>query len=243
MGDAHKVIVHHVGEVIGGQPVPLHEHLIVQCVVWHGDVAENLVVEGGLPRGNALADNKVLPRRGPSVGLLTGKLPAGVGSPVKLAGIGFRLGLFAKAAVGAALFQQELGVFSVKIPALRLDIGSHGAAHVGALVVVKTALGQGLVDNIHRPIHKSALIGVLDAKDEFAAGPAGDEPGIKRRAQIANVHIARGRRGKTGTHTVFGYARLHLVKPVFICHFVYFLSGNSLALLYYFTFCLLSRRY
>ena len=47
MGDAHQVVVDDVGEVIGGQAVPLQQHLVVQRAVVHGDVAENGVVEGG----------------------------------------------------------------------------------------------------------------------------------------------------------------------------------------------------
>src|SRR5699024_1480299 len=30
VGNAHQVVVHHVGEVVGGQAVPLDEHLVVQ---------------------------------------------------------------------------------------------------------------------------------------------------------------------------------------------------------------------
>src|SRR5699024_7879764 len=37
VGDAHEVVVHHVGEVIGGQAVPFQQHLVVQGVVVHGD--------------------------------------------------------------------------------------------------------------------------------------------------------------------------------------------------------------
>ena len=47
MGDAHEVIVHHVGEVVGGQAVPLQQHLIVQSLVLHGDVTEGHIMEGG----------------------------------------------------------------------------------------------------------------------------------------------------------------------------------------------------
>ena len=40
--------------------------------------------------------------------------------------------------LGAALLYQQAGVFAVGVPALRLDVGGHRAAHVGALV-----MGQG----------------------------------------------------------------------------------------------------
>ena len=47
VGDAHEVIVHHVGEVVGGQAVPLQQHLIVQSLVLHGDITEGHIMEGG----------------------------------------------------------------------------------------------------------------------------------------------------------------------------------------------------
>ena len=59
--DAHEVVVNDVGKVVGRQTVALDEHLIVQRIVVDGDVAEDLVVEGGLPGlRNLLADDKGL---------------------------------------------------------------------------------------------------------------------------------------------------------------------------------------
>ena len=58
MGDAHQVVVDDVGEVIGGQSVGLDEHLIVQRLIFHGDVPEHRVVEGGgAAVGDTLADH------------------------------------------------------------------------------------------------------------------------------------------------------------------------------------------
>ena len=72
-----------------------------------------------------------------------------------------------------ALLHQQPGVLSIGVPALGLDIGGHGAAHVGALVVVQAALGQGAVDDLGGTLHLPALVGVLDAQDEGAPGVAG----------------------------------------------------------------------
>ena len=41
-------------------------------------------------------------------------------------------------------------------------------------------------------------------EDERAVVAAGDQPGIERRAQIADVHIARGAGRKAGAHLPFG---------------------------------------
>lgn len=62
MGNTHEVVVHHICKVIGGKPIPLEEHLIVQRVVRHSDIAKNLVMEGSRPfMGNFLANDIGLP--------------------------------------------------------------------------------------------------------------------------------------------------------------------------------------
>ncbi len=104
---------------------------------------------------------------------------------------------------------QAVGVFAVGVPPLGLDIGRHGSAHVGTLVVIQAALGHGAVDHVHRAIHQAALVRVLDAEDEGAVLRAGDEPGIKGRAQVAHVHIAGGGGGETGAHLAVGDLGLH----------------------------------
>ena len=217
MGDAHEVIVHHVGEVVGGQAVPLQQHLVVQSLVLHGDVTEGHIVEGGGALvGDPLTDHVGL--AGGQIGghLFLAQIPAGIVRPVKLAGVllGFRL--LAEAVVGCALFHQQLGVGQIQVPALGLDIGAGGAAHVRAFIVVQTALLHGAVDDVRRALHQTALVRVLDPEDEGAAGVAGDEPGVKRGAQVAHVHIAGGGGGEPGADLPLGDAGFHTLKKCLI---------------------------
>ncbi|CAN4023978.1 HTH-type transcriptional repressor glcR, partial [Dysosmobacter welbionis] len=136
VGDAHQVVVHHIGEVVGGQAVPLQQHLVVQGLVLHGDVAEGHVVEGGGALvGDPLADHIGLAGLHTLSGLLRGQIPAGIVGAVKVTGVLLGCGLLAEAVVGGALFHQQVGVGLIQVPALRLDIGAHGAAYVGALVM------------------------------------------------------------------------------------------------------------
>ena len=217
MGNAHQMIVDHIGKVIGGQAVPLQQHLIVQRAVFHRDVAEDGVMEsGGTFGGDLLTDDVWLTGLHPLEGLLQRQIAAGIGGPVKFAGIllGFRL--FAEAVVGTAFFHQQAGIAAIGVPALRLDIGGHGAAHIGAFVVVKTALGHGAVDHVHGALHQTALVGILDPQNKGAAVIAGDQPGIQRRAQVTHMHIAGGRRRETGTHLSVRNFFLHLGKIVHI---------------------------
>ncbi|MPM21851.1 hypothetical protein SDC9_68301 [bioreactor metagenome] len=140
VGDSHQVIVHHVRKIIGGKAVRLDKHLIVQLIVFHGDVSENGVSEGcGARAGNFLPDHI-----GNSGGeffvyfFLREKSAAAVVFVDDTAGrCGFRnLFLAAETAVGPALFDEQLGVFFVKLPTLSLDIRAHRAAYVGALVPI-----------------------------------------------------------------------------------------------------------
>ena len=226
MGDAHQVVVDDVGEVIGRQTVPLHQHLVVQGAVFHGDVAENGIMEGGdALRRDALTDDIGLACGYTALRLLQGQVAAGVRRPVKLAGILLRLRLFTEAVIRAALFHQQPGILSVGIPPLGLDIRGHRAAHIGAFVVSQAALGHGAVDHVHRAVHIAALVRVLDAEDEIPAVGPGNEPGIQRRAQVAHMHIACGGRGEPGPDPSMGDLGLHLVKIGLIQRHAFFLPN------------------
>ena len=114
-----------------------------------------------------------------------------------------------------SLLHQELGVLPIGIPPLRLDVGGHRATHVGTLVVVQMALGQGAVNYLCGALHLAGLVGVLNAQDERALAVPGDEPGVQGGAQVAHVHIAGGRGGEAGADLPLGDLGFHLLK---ICH-------------------------
>ena len=210
MGDAHQVIVKDVGKVVGGQAVPLQQHLIVQRAVFHGDVAKHGVVErGGALLGDALADDVRFARLHAAQSVFQRQVAAGIVGAVKVAGVLLGGALLAEAVVSAAFFHQQAGVFAVGVPALRLDVRRHGAAHIGTLVVGQMALGHGAVDDVGSALHQPPLVGILDAEDKRAAVRAGDEPGVQRGAQVADVHVAGGGGGKAGTHLAGGDLLLH----------------------------------
>ena len=98
----------------------------------------------------------------------------------------------AETAIGCALFHQKLSIFFVNFPTLSLDIGAYRAAHIGAFIVVKTAVCHGPLDNGHCVLDLPLLIGVFDTKNEIAAGMPGDKVGVKCSSQIAHMHIAGG---------------------------------------------------
>ena len=126
--------------------------------------------------------------------------------------------LIAEAAVGVTACDEQLGIFFIKSPPLGLDIRADRAANVRAFVMRQAAGAHGAVNDIDRALHIAALIGVLDAQDELAAGVPRDQVRIQRRAQIADVHIARRAGRKTGAHLTVRDALLHVFKPLLIFH-------------------------
>ena len=218
--NAHQMVVHDVCKVIGGKAVGLEQHLILKLLVFDRDVTEGGVMERGraLVR-DALADDKRLARLHTSERLVKRQVAAGADVLANfltliLCGRFFLLTLLAEAVVCAALFAKELCILAEQVTALGLDIGADRAADIGTFVVVKTAFRHRPVDHVRCALDQTALIGVLDAQDERAALTAGDQPRVKRRAQIADVHIARGTGCKAGAHLAARNARFHLIKKV-----------------------------
>ena len=111
---------------------------------------------------------------------------------------GFQTLLGAEAVVGLALCHQLFGVLLEHPHPLALDVGADGAAHIGAFVPQQAGLPQGVVDDVHSTLDVAALIGVLDAEDEGAVVVLGHQVGVQCGAQVANMHITRGRGGKSG---------------------------------------------
>ena len=179
MGDAHQVVVNDIGEIVGGQPVPLEQDLVVQGGVLYRNITENRVVEGGAPLiGDLLADDVGCACVQLGLDFLRGERAAGVGGPAPVPGILLALGFLAEAVVGVALLHQQPCVLAVGVPPLRLDIGGHGPAHIGALVMGEAALSHGAVDHVGRTLHQSALVGILNAQDKGAIPAPGDQPGV-----------------------------------------------------------------
>ena len=167
---------------------------------------------GGALLGDALADDVRLARLHAAQSVLQQQVAARIIGAVEIAGVLLGGTLLAEAVIGAALFRQQAGVFAVGIPTLGLDIGSHGAADIGALVMVQVALGHGAVDDVGGSLHQPPLVGILDTEDKRAAMTAGNEPGIQGGTQIADVHIT-GRGGrKAGADLARGDLGFHLGK-------------------------------
>ena len=207
------MVIDDVGKVVGGQTVALQKHLIVQRGVLHSNVAENSIMEGGAALcGDTLTNDIGLTGGNASLSLLERQVAAGISSTFKDTAFLLGLTLLAEAVVSAALFHQELGVLTVGIAALGLNVGSHRAANIGAFIVGEAALSHGAVDHIHSTFHQTTLIGIFNTQDERTVVGAGNEPSIQCRTEITYVHITGGGRGETSAHLTTGNFFFHLGK-------------------------------
>src|SRR5262249_25559040 len=85
----------------------------------------------------------------------------------------------------------------VALQLLRLVVRPVRAADLGALVPVEAEPLEAVEDRLERLGDIPLLVGVVDAQDELAAVLAGEEPVEQRRADAADVKVARGAGGKT----------------------------------------------
>ena len=207
MGDAHQMIINHVGKVIGGHAILLNQHHIVHGLgIGEGHVSKDGIMIAGFPFGGGVHAN------GPgkagiqlALNLRLGKMKAMLvvlpgaagGLHSGPAGVNFFLG--AEAVIGMAGLHQLLGVGQIQILPLALNIGTAGAAYVRAFIPGKAAAFQGFIDDLCGPGNKALLIRILNAEDELAAVFAGIEIIIQRGAQAAQMHKAGGAGGESGS--------------------------------------------
>ena len=207
VGDAHQMVVDHVGEVVGGQAVLLDEHVVVQRVAGGLHVAvERVVKAGGAGQGNVLPDDEGLAGLHAAQGLLLGNVQTvlvvlpllALGGRRVPALLQFFLG--AEAGIGRALLHQLQRVGHIQIPPLGLDVGTVIAAHVRAFVIVQPGQTHTLVDHVHRARNLPFLVGILNAQDELAAVLTGEQVGIQGGAQAAQMQVAGGAGSETSTN-------------------------------------------
>ena len=217
MGNAHQVVVHDVRKVVGRHTVGLDQNLVVQLPDIDLDMTvDNIVKARHAALGDLLADDIGLAR-----GQLGGNFLGG-----QVAAVAVVVGHFARSALGLVHFVQALlgaeavvglarldkllGVLLEHTHALALHVGADGTAHVGALVPGQAGSLERAVDDVGSALDQATLVGILNAQDEGAAVMAGLQIGVQCGAQVADVHIARGRRRKTGAdgrHSYYPFIR------------------------------------
>ncbi|MNM94018.1 hypothetical protein D3C81_1064080 [compost metagenome] len=204
MGDAHQVVVDHVGQEVGRQAVGLHQHLHVHAVPRNLDIATQQVRYYANAFARHLhADHMRLAgsqatrhffwrqQQGTTViarGLATGHL---LGTHlVQLFG-------GAEAREGMAHVDQLLGVLLVDIAALALTVRAMRAADVRAFAPLDAEPAQGVEDLLFGLTGRTQLVGIFDTQDEFAAVLLGKAVVEQGDISGADVGIASRRRRDT----------------------------------------------
>ena len=236
VGDPHQVVVHHVGEVIGGDAVAFQQHQIL-IVLRHIQLAPDGVQHfGPLFR---VAHTLIAQHPGPALGqlffyLLQRQIPAfgegAVIAEIELLGLlllpqSGQLLLRAEAGVGPALFDQVFGHGLIYLLPLPLTVGAV-VAPVFRLsrLVQQHALVEGHAEKVHhgqqglhRARHFPLGVGVLHPEDDETAALVGQPFADGGVVQVAQMHEAGGRRADAGDLGALGQVprregRLHIFR-------------------------------
>ena len=124
--------------------------------------------------------------------------------------------LATEAVIGLAHIDQLFGKFQIAALALALHIGAIGAADVGTLVPLQADVPERIVNDSLRALDMAFAVGILDTENKAAAVFFGDEECVKRRPEIANMHIA-GRAGREAGADVFHIFPPCGRKPQYYC--------------------------
>ena len=198
--DAHQMIVHDVGKIIGGVAVGLHKNLVLQLLVFHRLLTIHLVKIRGCPgEGHFLPDDIGIPVFQVCLDLLLRKIAAVAVIPADSILIMKRPEslLGAEAVIGIVVIDQPLRIFLINLLALALNIWSVRPADVRTLVILKTRHPQRVQNHLGRAFHEPFLIRILDPENKFTPAVLCNQIGIQRRAQISDMHEPRRRRSKT----------------------------------------------
>ena len=196
VGDPHVMVVHDNGQHIGGCAVGAQDHHVVKGFVLHADGALDGIVDGCLAvvrHANAHDERPVArsaaiaPWRAHGKAIGHGALPHVI-----------ELGVAHITAIGGAAGQKLLRHFGVPRGALGL--------HDRGPVALKPKPAKRIVDGVDGLACGALPVGVLDAKQKFAAMVVGEQPVEKGGARTADMQESGWRGGEAGDDVHEGYA-------------------------------------
>ena len=190
----HVPVVHHHGEVVGGDAVA-HDDEVVELSVRDRDRAVDRVVprDGAVVRVAEAHDR--LHAFGDGLADAVFGTPAAVVAGLQTLGL-LRFAHFVQlfgrrvAVVGAAVLEHLVDDFLVAVQAVHLVDGT--------FVVVEVEPAHAVQNHLHGLLRRADLVGVFDAEEELAAEVTGDGPAVDGGARGAEVHHARGARRNAG---------------------------------------------
>ena len=189
--DAHEMVVDDVREVVRRHAVAFEEHLVFELAVRDRDGAvEDVLIRRLAALRHLLADDVRVAVFEVLIDDVLRQVAAGAVIAAELA----RRVVFlrvAEAIVGVAGPHKLFGIFLVEVHALALDVRAAVAAVARAFVWRDAREFQRALNEVDGVSDIARAVGVLDAQDEVAAVGLGKEIGVKRRAQVADVHVPR----------------------------------------------------
>ena len=204
VGDFHQVVVHNVGQVIGGELVgTLVEHFVVEDGGIDDDIAADDVVDVDVLTRFYFEAHHILVAAG-NAGFHLGRIERErVGHHAARRGVVLEVGdLFAllvelfggvESDVGFSFGQKLVDIFLVDVAAFALAVRAFVATESHPFVKVDAEPAEGLDDVFLCTGHKAVGVGVFDAENEFAAVLAGKEVVIECCAHSTDVERAGGR--------------------------------------------------
>ena len=206
------MVIHRVGEVIGGDAVGFQEDMI-HIVLRNGQLPLDQIVELELVfngAGGTETENPGIPGLQLGTDLLHGAVtPDGIFSVVAggflilllLFPHGGKLLFGAEAGIGFPLGYQLFGIYVVNGSLLTLAVGavvSGIAVHGGAFVKMDAVVLQSVDEHLHRAGNLSFGIGILHPEEKHTAALVGHPLGGQPLHQVAQMHKASGGGGHTG---------------------------------------------
>ena len=190
VGDSHQMVVYHIRKVVGGISVGLDQDHVVQLRIVYGDIAVNIVMEGGGSGGRIiLADNKGYARCQLRLYLFLRQMQTVLIIYNNLLTRDFGLQglqalLVAEAVISLAFFNQLFRVLHIDACrlALTLHIGAYASVLVRTLVMLQARFLHGTINDIDRALHIALLVGILDTKQEISVLMLGNQICVQRRS-------------------------------------------------------------
>ena len=218
--NAHVMVVDHVGQVVRGKAVRLHQNLVVEDGCLEAHFPTDLVFKHHrFVRLRRLEPHHEGRSFCLELGHFVGAQGQTVAKPPTRRGVvlpNVGLGRFAQGGqllrrverlVGQPLVQQALDGVLVQGGALALTVRAAIASRPDAFIWRQATPREGFFDVGFGALHKTTLVGVFDAKDESAAIGAGKQPIVEGRPDTAHVQGAGGTGGKANAYVIHGLQR------------------------------------
>ena len=189
--DAHEVVVDDIREIVRRHAVALQEHLVLELAVRdRHDAVQHVLVRRLAIERHFLADDVGIAVLEVRVNDVLRQVAARAVVAAELARRVVFVGV-AEAAVGMARRDELFRIFFINIHAFALDVRAAVAAIARAFVRRDARELQRALDEVDGVRDVARAVGVFDAQDEVALVRLREEISVERRAQVADVHVAR----------------------------------------------------